>query len=170
MTTFSNSHPTNTNKIDRILNLLAFFFLLGMFANLVLSWSSIPNTVPVHFNFWGEPDSFGAKGTLFILPCIGVGIFVLLIVLHKYLSVLNSFDLQQKKISQQKKEASEIYTRSMLSWHNFLILAFFFYLENESIQIALEHKKALNPYALLIFILSITVTMIYYIVRIQRVK
>jgi uncharacterized membrane protein len=38
-------------------------------------WSSIHGRVPTHLNFFGEADSWGGKGNLFILPVVGLFVF-----------------------------------------------------------------------------------------------
>lgn len=164
------NHTKAKNKLNSLLNLLAFFFLIGMFANLLFSWSKIPDTVPIHFNFSGEPDRFSGKSALFILPSVGVWLFLLLFVFYKYMPNLNELNLQQKEISPKQKEANERYTRSMLSWHNLIIMVYFFYVCWESIQIALERKQALNSYSLPIFLFFLGGSMVYYIVRMRQAK
>lgn len=164
------NHTKAKNKLNSLLNLLALFFLIGMFGTLFIFWSKIPNPVPVHFNFWGEPDRFSGKGSLFILPVIGIWLFLLLFVFYKYMPNLNELNLQQKEISPEQKKANEKYTRAMLSWHNFLIMLYFFYIHWESIQIALGNKQTLNSYSLPIFLLFLGGSMVYYIVRMRQAK
>lgn len=52
-------------------------------------WGRIPQTVPMHFGIDGEPDGWGAKETLFILP--GVNIFIYLLLFY-----LPAFDPKRK--------------------------------------------------------------------------
>lgn len=61
------------------------YILLVAIAPLVISgiiWNDMPDTVPVHFNFEGEPDRYGHKSELLLLiPGITFGVYLLLLFL-----------------------------------------------------------------------------------------
>ncbi len=59
--------------IDRILEALALLALLGGGALVVVSWATLPDSVPMHFDMSGAPDRFGSKVELWVL----FGVFVL---------------------------------------------------------------------------------------------
>jgi uncharacterized membrane protein len=42
--------------------------VLGMSLINVLNWADLPERIPIHWNFQGQPDSWGGKGTLWLLP------------------------------------------------------------------------------------------------------
>lgn len=55
--------------------------VLAMFAVTLAAWESLPERVPTHWGVSGEPDAWGSRGTLFILPMTGVflwGVFTVL--------------------------------------------------------------------------------------------
>jgi len=51
--------------------------ILG-FATVAMLWTSMPDTVPIHYKLDGEPDGFGSKWILWIIPVINLGMFYLL--------------------------------------------------------------------------------------------
>ena len=46
-------------------------------------YSELPNTIPIHFNSWGEPDGRGGKAFLWLLPVLGLGTYALMTFLNK---------------------------------------------------------------------------------------
>ena len=56
--------------------------LAAMFAASAVLWDRLPDTVPTHFNIHGEADDWGPKWiNAWMLPGIGLGIYILLLVL-----------------------------------------------------------------------------------------
>lgn len=43
-------------RIFNVLDMVAVLFLIVSFVNIILHWSSLPEQVPSHYNFWGEVD------------------------------------------------------------------------------------------------------------------
>jgi uncharacterized membrane protein len=61
------------------------FFVPGIY--LAISWSVIPEQVPMHYNMHGEVDRFGSKTELWvlvlILTAVNIGVYLLLSNVHK---------------------------------------------------------------------------------------
>jgi len=51
---------------------------ISMFAIPAFYYTSLPEEIPIHFNFKGEADSFGAKSTIWAI--CGIGLILLLLV------------------------------------------------------------------------------------------
>jgi hypothetical protein len=43
---------------------------------LLRAWSSLPSEIPVHFGFSGSPDRWGGRFQSWILPVVGLGLYV----------------------------------------------------------------------------------------------
>ena len=68
--------------------------LLPIFFGLFL-WDYLPDTMPIHFNFYGEPDNFASKGfVVFFLP-----LFMML--LQSFCCIVN--DINSRKHGESKK-------------------------------------------------------------------
>ena len=57
-------------------------FLLGMFALLLLNYSSLPAQVPIHFGLNGQPDRYGSRSAIWLLPLLGLAFYAGFIGLH----------------------------------------------------------------------------------------
>lgn len=76
-------------RFDKALELIGLSALIFMWGLAIYYFFTLPNTIPVHFNASGQPDSYGAKGTIFILPATGLFIFIIMTLLNKYPQAFN---------------------------------------------------------------------------------
>jgi uncharacterized membrane protein len=53
-------------------------------------YTELPDTIPQHFNARGEADGFGPKITLWILPILGVVLYMILTILVRIPSIIPS--------------------------------------------------------------------------------
>ena len=75
--------------LDKMLELVSLFALCLIWWLAIYYFFVLPNIIPVHFSASGKPDSYGSKETIFILPIIGLFIFILLSLLNKYPQIFN---------------------------------------------------------------------------------
>lgn len=52
-------------------------------------WGGLPEKIPTHFNIAGEPDGWGSKRTLLLLPALGVLMYALLAFMSRFPHVYN---------------------------------------------------------------------------------
>jgi uncharacterized membrane protein len=71
-------------QLDIILELITISLLFTTCAYTIVQYSNLPETVPTHFNAAGEADDFGHKSSIFIIPGIGIALYLLLFILNKY--------------------------------------------------------------------------------------
>ncbi|MHA7136664.1 DUF1648 domain-containing protein [Rossellomorea arthrocnemi] len=85
--------------------LLSTTILLYHTFHLFYLWSEIPDTIAIHFNK-GEPDQWGSKNILFIMPIVSTLIWFLIRLLAKKPEKLNYVNLTEgnKKIQYVKAE------------------------------------------------------------------
>ena len=57
---------------QRIAGILAPVLLLGSIAYILILWHKLPEQIPTHYNFAGEIDGYGGRGTLLLMPIIGL--------------------------------------------------------------------------------------------------
>lgn len=60
---------------------IAPLLVLVMLAATLAAWDSLPERVPTHWGISGEPDAWGSRSSLFILPLAALGILALLTLL-----------------------------------------------------------------------------------------
>jgi uncharacterized membrane protein len=151
--------------LENILDVAAIILFIAGAVNLIMQWSSIPGTVPIHFNGAGEPDGWGSKVNLWILLVIGSMMWVLLTVLEKFPHVYNYLFLTEENAERQYKNA-----RLMLNVIKNEILFFFVYMSWVSTEVAKGENDGLGLWILPIFIITITGTIAFFIVRSIKLK
>ena len=57
-------------KFDIILNILCWIILASTMLFLIITWSKIPDTIPMHYDSAGNIDRFGSKLEILVLPII----------------------------------------------------------------------------------------------------
>jgi len=56
---------------QRVAAIVAPAILAGACVYLLAVWRTLPEVIPTHFNFAGEVDGWGSRGTLWLMPIIG---------------------------------------------------------------------------------------------------
>jgi uncharacterized membrane protein len=77
------------SKVDQVIETLGWVLLVGLWAIAGLSFSDLPDTIPIHFNIAGEADGFGSKNDIFFLPIIGTLLFLGMTRLNNYPHMFN---------------------------------------------------------------------------------
>ncbi|MGP4081206.1 DUF1648 domain-containing protein [Pseudalkalibacillus sp. R45] len=127
---------------------------------LVMQWSSIPNKVPVHFNFAGEPDNWGHKGLIWLLLFIGISMWIGLTFLEKYPHVYNYITLTEENIEKQYKNAS-----MMINVIKNELLILFVLLTWRTVQVAKGSHENLPGWDLPVILGILFITLAFFINR-----
>ena len=61
-----------TTRYQRIAGILAPLILLGSIVYILIVWRTLPEQIPTHYNFSGEIDGYGGRGSLLLMPVIGL--------------------------------------------------------------------------------------------------
>ena len=61
-----------TTRYQRIAGILAPLILLGTIVYILIIWQKLPEQIPTHYNFAGEIDGYGGRGSLLLMPVIGL--------------------------------------------------------------------------------------------------
>src|SRR5699024_5881680 len=87
-----NNHPKvpfQVSKWMHIINGISILCIAGSIIYVIFLYPTLPETIPVHFNAKGEADNWGSKMSVFIMPIIGLLLFVGMYFLSKYPHVYN---------------------------------------------------------------------------------
>jgi len=74
---------------DYVIEFIGLSFLIILIAIPIFYYNQLPESIPIHFNAEGNPDGFGAKRTLFILPATGIMMYIILTVLTAFPHIYN---------------------------------------------------------------------------------
>ena len=86
---------------QKALNLFSILVLILAFLYPLLKWNQIPDTIITHWGFSGQPDGWGPKGTIWIIPIVSL-------VLYLPLTILERFPLCLERACQNYPEKSKV--------------------------------------------------------------
>lgn len=70
--------------LDIIIDMTSVTLLILMVVYIVMSYGELPDIIPSHFNAKGEVDGHSDKSQLWLLPSVGIALFIGLFILNKY--------------------------------------------------------------------------------------
>jgi uncharacterized membrane protein len=74
---------------DKLLELLGWGVLLALWVWTGTSYSSLPDSIPTHFNAAGEADDYGRKASIFGLPVVASLLYIGLTLLNRVPHIFN---------------------------------------------------------------------------------
>jgi uncharacterized membrane protein len=77
------------SPMDQVFELLGWGVLLALWVWTVSSYSSLPDSIPTHFNAAGEADDFGRKASIVRLPVIATLLYIGLTLLNRFPHIFN---------------------------------------------------------------------------------
>ncbi|MFC3040510.1 DUF1648 domain-containing protein [Virgibacillus xinjiangensis] len=140
-------------------------------------YGRLPEKIPSHFNFSGEPDAWGGKQTLVVLPAIHV-LTVITFFFINYFTVIKQEDpreslrfvnipfIQKKGLKKSEAEMVRKHSTRMIALLNLMVSLIFAYIQHGVIQTALGQQEGLGMIvqlltAFLLFVPFVFLWMIY---------
>lgn len=77
------------SQSDTIIEALGWLALILLWTLVLFSYSKLPDTIAIHFDASGNPDGFGDKITIFLLPIIASVLFLGLSYLNRFPHIFN---------------------------------------------------------------------------------
>lgn len=74
---------------DKIFEILGWTSVLAIWVLTITNYTSLPDTIPIHYNGAGQADGFGGKVNILTLPLIATVLFVGLTILNKFPHIFN---------------------------------------------------------------------------------
>ncbi len=137
--------------IDKTLEILGMIGVLLLIGLPVYYFSSLPDTIPMHYGFTGKPDGFGGKATIWITPIMGFLMYAGMTVLNKFPHIFNyPVEITPENAEKQYRIATRA-IRLLIT----VMVYFFCYSTYTTIRIAVEEQSGLGSYYLLIFLTTI---------------
>lgn len=88
------------SSFERTLRIASMVGVVFLFFLVVVYWTQLPDSIPSHYNAAGKPDSWSGKGSLLILPTVGLVIYIGLSILTRFPHLYNF----PWKITEENKE------------------------------------------------------------------
>lgn len=133
---------------DMVLEGITIVALGLLFALPFFNYGGLPDEIPIHYNFKGEPDGYGSKAMLWLLPILGAAMSLGFTILSR---IPHSYNYPVEVTSQNALSLYSSATRMMRSIKA-LIIVLFAYITYSTIQVAKGAQKGLGAYSLYFFL------------------
>jgi uncharacterized membrane protein len=112
-------------------------------------YTSLPDTIAIHFGLNGEPDGFGGKASIWILPAVQLGIMALFG--YQLTRPDEKFKINWP-VKEDNRPAVIRFTRQWMVVLFVIVMLLIAYLTVCVIRVALGQAGNINPYIILVFL------------------
>lgn len=146
---------------DKIVEILGWLILLALWGLTFTHYSTLPGTIPTHFNAAGEADGFGTKVSIIALPVIATLLFIGLTVLNRYPHIFN----YPTAITQDNALRQYTLATRMLRYLKLVLVLVFGGIEFMTIQNATGKAAGLGTWFLPLTLVLVFLPLIYFVVK-----
>ena len=148
------------NGFDKILEALGFLILIGVIVYPFLEYASLPDRVPVHYDASGTPDRYGSKSHVWIIVILSSFLYIGMFFLNRFPHLFN-FPME---ITEENAERQYRLATKMIRGVNVIIVAGFFFINYQSIEVAKGNADGLGKSFLFTFLGSLTIGIVWYFI------
>ena len=146
--------------VDYFLEITGVIGLFALFALALYHFPNLPGQIPGHYNASGQPDAYSSRNTIWALPLLGLVFYIGLTFLNRYPHV---FNYPVKVTEENAQKLYSISTRMIRILKNLMVIIFF-YINYQTIKVALNQSSGLGEVFLpiaLIVVFGYLAVMIY---------
>ena len=122
------------------LEALCLLTLIGMGVLVLRSWPTLPQEVPYHFGITGQPDRYGRRHSIFILPAVALAMFIAMSVASETMGLL---------LGEAPSDLGSIF---MVTWTKTFTLLMMCFCQWTIIRVAKGKARRMNVFILLAFV------------------
>jgi uncharacterized membrane protein len=157
--------PNNTRIYELLISIAVVFWVLHI-AYVFWYWGLLPEKIPVHFDLLNNPNRWGSKKTLIIIPLIHFGILALL----SSISLIKPSEMRYYDYKNKDQNPKQVHLSKLMLLNLLIIISLlFFNISYTSISIALN-QTVLFKQSSLVLLAAIFVCMGIYLFLIKRTK
>lgn len=104
---------------------------------IVRFWGLLPDRIPIHFGFSGQPDAWGDKLTIWLLPAVATILFIVLAAVSRYPHTFN----YPVRITEENARRQYLLARSLLVFLKAEICWLFAFIVRQQIIVALGNTQ-----------------------------
>lgn len=139
---------TPIDWVIELIGILGLFILIGL---PTIYFGKLPDIIPVHFGFNGQPDGFGSKDAIWMMPILGTLMYLGISWLNKRPHIFN----YPQKVTEDNAERLYKTATRMTRTLNAIIACIFAYITFVIIQTAFGNQNGLGTMFIIIFLILI---------------
>jgi len=149
--------------VEVVFQALSGMGLVFMAVIFAVFYPGLPEIIPTHFNFAGEPDAWGGKGMLIVLLIVPFALFVLITVVERFPAIWN----MPVRITKENAARQYTLTRAFLTLIKAEIVWVFAYILYATCQVAAGKSGGMGWWIYLFFGLIILIPIVLIIAAIK---
>lgn len=153
-------------KADKLQEVVGWGVLVGMWLMVILNYTNLPDTIPVHYNSSGIIDGYGHKSYIWILPLVAALLFIGLTILNRFPHIFNYLTT----ITQENALRQYTIATRMIRYVKIILTIIIGFIVFKTIKIAFGQSQELGYYFTPLIIGLIFTPLIYYIYALIRTK
>ncbi len=146
-------------KIDIVFEALSLIVLLAVWVYTIISWQSLPDTIPTHMNSSGDIDAYGSKSTLYAIAGVILAMYLIFTLISRFPYQFNYI----VKINADNERSQYVLALTMLRVVKLEIICLFGYMQVVAITAAQSNSFGIGKYLLPVVAFLILVTAVTYI-------
>jgi uncharacterized membrane protein len=151
---------------EKLVEVAAFASLISIIFFTLFYWGRLPERIPTHFNFTGQPDAYGGKVSILFIPVVITFLYALLTILSSFPHAFNyMYEITEENAKRQYESA-----RSMMCWLKLETVLLFAYIQLSIIRSVSGAAKGLGFWFLPVVIIAVFGTIAYFIYKSIRLK
>lgn len=151
-------------KLDIFLEAIAIIGLIYMIVQIIVEFPNVESEVATHFNASGQPDSWGDKSTLLIIPVITIALYALLTIINRYPHLFNF----PAEITEANAPRQYQIAKTLVIYLKAYTIGLFLYIQLMSINVTAENGGGLGKFFIVIVILGSLLPIVIYFVMASR--
>jgi len=160
----SGGKKITMRKFAEVLSLLALTVLAWTTCHALAGPQPLPDHIPTHFDFAGQPNGWGSWHSLLFLPSVALALYILLAVVSRFPSMFN----YPVRVTPENRSRLEDLALGMLTWMKAEVLCLFAWIQWAILASARSGRGEL-PFVLLPVALVVTAgTTGWYIAAMRR--
>lgn len=148
-------------KFDIILNVLCLVIIISTILFLIITWSEIPDKIPMHYDFAGNINRWGSKTGIIVLPVITCILYIFITIIESFPKIWNT----GVKVTEENRVCVYSTLLHLVSTMKFITVCVFTYL---TMQTSTGFK--ISAWFLPIFLLTIFGDTFYWIRKLYKMK
>ena len=154
------------NNLTKLLAVLSIALVVFLLVYPAWMYGLLPGRIPLHFNLEGEPDGWGSAGSVFVVPGVAIGTYLLMM----FLAFGGFLDQQAQDNPTHLPPAVLELTRLVLVWTNLLTLALFSYITWQAIDVAMGHISEIHSFPIAICVIGVLLPIPYLMIETGKAK
>jgi uncharacterized membrane protein len=122
----------------------------------------LPARVPTHFDASGNPNGWGPPGTLWLLPVMAVGLYLLITVVAQFPAAFK----YSVRVTEENRARLQALTLRMIAWLKIELIGLFTWIQWSILSSVREERMSLSPAIIPMFLAVVFLTTGWHIVAI----